>query len=262
MRRGGRPGDDEVVPAPDRNEETQLVGLPDVGEGESSDETQLFETLPSEPSPLPADASVSWVGTGGPTEDLTEQERAEEEVALDPGADLGDGLLDEEDEADYDVLSPRGYGTDEPDDFSEHPEPMRQMVFVDVSLVLPATHPVVVLQEAEAPYRELRIPVGGAEGLAIAYAARKVATPRPLTHEMVSQLLDTCDITLDSIRLTSMNGSNFHAELVLSGRGGVRTLDCRPSDAIALALRRALPVPIMAAVHVLELAGEVSPSAN
>ena len=52
------------------------------------------------------------------------------------------------------------------------PDAMSQMVFVDVVLVLPATHPVVVLQEADAPFRELRIPVGGAEGIAISYAGR------------------------------------------------------------------------------------------
>ena len=46
------------------------------------------------------------------------------------------------------------------------PPEMAQMLFVEVALMLPATHPVVVLQEADAPFRELRIPVGGAEGIA------------------------------------------------------------------------------------------------
>jgi bifunctional DNase/RNase len=142
------------------------------------------------------------------------------------------------------------------------PEPMSQMLFVDVSLVLPATHPVVVLQEMEWPYRELRIPVGGAEGVAIGYAARRVDTPRPLTHEMISRLLDSFELSLDQVRITSVSGSNFVAELVVSGGLGVRTIDCRPSDAIALALKRSIPVPIMASPAVLEAAGGSAPSGN
>ncbi len=142
------------------------------------------------------------------------------------------------------------------------PEPMAQMLFVDVALVLPSTHPVVVLQEADWPYRELRIPVGGAEGVAIGYAARRVATPRPLTHEMISRLLDSFELTLDQVRITSLAGSNFVGELVVSGRLGVRTIDCRPSDAIALALRRSIPVPIMVSPDVLELVGGGAASAN
>jgi bifunctional DNase/RNase len=142
------------------------------------------------------------------------------------------------------------------------PDPMSQLLFVDVALVLPSTHPVVVLQEAEWPYRELRIPVGGAEGVAISYAARRLATPRPLTHEMISNLLDTFELTLDQVRLTSIAGANFVAELVVSGRLGVRTIDCRPSDAIAIALRRSIPVPIMASPDVLDMAAGAAASGN
>lgn len=144
----------------------------------------------------------------------------------------------------------------------EPPEKMSQMLFVDVSLVLPSTHPVVILQEADPPYRELRIPVGGAEGVAIGYAARQVDTPRPLTHEMVSRLLDSFDLNLDAVRITRLEGANFVAELVLSGPGGSRTVDCRPSDGLALALRRSLPVPIMVASEVLEAVGGGAASAN
>ncbi len=144
----------------------------------------------------------------------------------------------------------------------EPPEAMCQMLFVDVALVLPSTYPVVVLQEADPPYRELRIPVGGAEGVAIGYAARQVDTPRPLTHEMVSRLLDAFELSLDSVRITGLEGANFVAELVITGRYGVRTIDCRPSDGIALALRRPIAVPIMAAPEVLDRAGGGAASGN
>jgi len=139
---------------------------------------------------------------------------------------------------------------------------MTQMLFVDVVLMLPATHPVVVLQEADAPFRELRIPVGGAEGIAIAYAARGVATPKPLTHELFARVFEEFGMSLDVVRITEVRGSSFSAEMVLSGPQGVRLIECRPSDGIALALRQRLPVPIMAALAVLSIAGTDPLGAN
>ncbi len=142
------------------------------------------------------------------------------------------------------------------------PPEMSQMLFVDVVLLLPATNPVVVLQEADPPYRELRIPVGGAEGIAIGYAARGLATPRPLTHELFAKTLEEFGLTLDVVRITAVRGTAFTAEMVVSGASGVRLIDCRPSDAIALALRQRLPVPIMAAPSVLTRAGTDPAGAN
>jgi hypothetical protein len=144
----------------------------------------------------------------------------------------------------------------------EGPPAMCQVIFVDVVLVLPSTHPVIVLQEADPPYRELRIPIGGAEGVAIGYAARQVATPRPLTHELVARLLESFDLVLDAVQITRVEGANFVAELVVSSPTGIRSVDCRPSDGIAIALRQRIPVPIMVAPAVLEQASMGSPSGN
>ena len=149
----------------------------------------------------------------------------------------------------------------EPDPLVTPPE-MSQMLFVDVVVSLPATHPVVVLQEADPPYRELRIPVGGAEGIAIAYAARGNPTPRPLTHELFAKVLEEFGMNLDVVRITTVRGTAFTAEMVISGRLGARLIDCRPSDAIALALRQRLPVPIMASPIVLTRAGTDPAGAN
>jgi bifunctional DNase/RNase len=137
-----------------------------------------------------------------------------------------------------------------------------QLNFVDVLIVLPSSNPVVVLQEADPPYRELRIPIGGPEGIAIGYAARRIATPRPLTHELMSLILREFDLTLEVVRITGCTGGSFTAEIVVSGLSGARTIDCRPSDAIALALRQRLPVPIVAAPGVLEQAGSGATGSN
>lgn len=142
------------------------------------------------------------------------------------------------------------------------PPEMAQMLFVEVALMLPATHPVVVLQEADSPFRELRIPVGGAEGIAIAYGARGIETPRPLTHELFTHVLEEFAMTLESVTITEVHGTSFNAEIVISGPLGSRTIDCRPSDAVALALRQRLPVPIMAAPLVLAIAGTDPLGAN
>lgn len=178
----------------------------------------------------------------------SEYEIAIEEVA---GSDLEGG--EESSAAEQEDFEPLPVDT---------PEQMTQLEFVDVVLVLPSTHPVVVLQEVDPPYRELRIPVGGAEGVAIGYAARRVETPRPLTHELMSRVLDAFNLTVDTVRLSGARGANFLAEMVLSGPTGVRTVDCRPSDAIALVLRRELPVPIMVAPDLLEEMGGPAAGSN
>ncbi len=133
--------------------------------------------------------------------------------------------------------------------------PMHRVSFTRVELDLPSTNPTIVLQELDLPFRELRITIGSAEGIAIAYAAKGIETPRPLTHELFAKVLETFGLSLDVARITAVRGSSFSAELVISGPNGSRVIACRPSDAVALVLRQRLMVPIMAAAEVLDLAG-------
>lgn len=132
--------------------------------------------------------------------------------------------------------------------------PERRLSFAGVEVELPDTNPFLVLQEADLPYRQLRIKIGAAEGVAIAYAWREIATPRPLTHELFAETLRAFGVTLELVRITDVQGSSFSAEIVLSGRPGPRTLPCRVSDAVGLALRQRVGVPIMAAAAVMDLA--------
>jgi bifunctional DNase/RNase len=127
--------------------------------------------------------------------------------------------------------------------------------FIDVELTLPSTHPLVILEEIDPPHRQLRIPIGIAEGSAIAYAARKIATPRPLTHEFATSILESLDVVLETVRITESVGNAYSAEAVFSSPLGLRTIPCRPSDGVCLALRqRSLP-PIAVAAVVLEEMG-------
>lgn len=142
-------------------------------------------------------------------------------------------------------------------DADAYPEEYTLMRFVDVAVVLPATNPVLVLEEAEPEGRQLRIPIGTPEGVAIAYAARQLQTPRPLTHELMIDLLEAYNVTVETVRITAVNGAAYEAEIVCAGPAGMRTIPCRPSDGVALALRQHLTAPILAAPEVLDEAGVV-----
>ncbi len=78
----------------------------------------------------------------------------------------------------------------------------------------------------------------------------------------MTQLLEKFSLTLDVVRITGLTGGMFTAEIVVSGPSGSRTIDCRPSDAVALALRQRLPVPIMADPDVLDRAAGGAAGAN
>ncbi len=138
---------------------------------------------------------------------------------------------------------------------SVEPAPMRQVAFMGVGLELPSTSPSVVLHEIDPPRRELRITIAQPEGVALAYAWRGIATPRPLTHDLFTTILQRFGLQLDAVRVVGVDGPVFYAELALSGPSGSHTIECRPSDALALALRQPLAVPIMVAEEVLATAG-------
>ncbi|NOV99992.1 hypothetical protein HDG68_000868 [Isoptericola chiayiensis] len=97
---------------------------------------------------------------------------------------------------------------------------------------------VVLLLDAAA---ELAVPIviGAREASAIAMAQAGVATPRPMTHDLLRDLLEAVGVGLDRVEIVALDGGVFFAELVLST--GVR-LDSRASDAIALAVRTGSPV--------------------
>lgn len=129
-----------------------------------------------------------------------------------------------------------------------------------VQLELPGVHPEVVLTESEAPWRELRIPVGFAEGRAIAYAWRQLPTPRPLTHALFTDVLARHGVAVEALRITSRQGRVFLAELETSGPRGRQVVPCRPSDGLALVLRRSLPTPILVADGLFESAPTLPPT--
>ena len=132
---------------------------------------------------------------------------------------------------------------------------MVEMELVGVRLELPANAPIVLLRESGGARRVLPIYIGGPEAAAIAYALENVQVPRPLTHDLLRNVLDDLGVSLEKVTVTELRDGVFHAELELHAHDGVHTISSRPSDAIALASRTGSP--IYASEDVLAEAGYV-----
>lgn len=126
---------------------------------------------------------------------------------------------------------------------------MREVEVVGVRVEMPANQPIVLVKEREGS-RYVPIWIGAVEATAIAFAQEGVQPPRPLTHDLLRDVLAALEVSLEAVRITALHDGVFHAELVLSG-GSV--VSARPSDAIALALRT--EASILCAEEVLAEAG-------
>jgi hypothetical protein len=129
----------------------------------------------------------------------------------------------------------------------------------DVNVTLPSQFPTVVLRETEAPRRQLSFAVGMQDGVGLSHALRRIPTPRPLTHELVTDVLSGFDIDVVAIRIVGRQGKTYFAELDLRGRTGRNVYSCRPTDALAIALHQAVPVPILIDSRLFDAEGDVAP---
>jgi bifunctional DNase/RNase len=120
--------------------------------------------------------------------------------------------------------------------------------------------PLVLLREVDDPHRLLPIFIGGSEALAIARGLQGVTADRPLTHDLLVQLLERTGNRLEDVAVTDLREGTFFAELHLQGRDGRRVVTSRPSDALALAVR--VGAPVYAAEAVLDEAGAVLQTAD
>ncbi len=127
------------------------------------------------------------------------------------------------------------------------------MELVGVRVELPTSTPIALLREREGDRRVLPIFIGGPEATAIAFAMEDVAVPRPMTHDLMKNLLDDLGVSVESIVVTDLRDGTFFAEIELHASDGVHRVSSRPSDAIALAARTG--TPIFADEAVLDEAG-------
>jgi bifunctional DNase/RNase len=111
------------------------------------------------------------------------------------------------------------------------------MEVIGVRVEMPSNQPIVLLKEIDGS-RFLPIWVGAVEATAIAFAQQGVEPPRPLTHDLMNNLVDLLDATLTAVHLTEIKDGVFYATMLLrDSSAGQLTISARPSDAIALAVR-------------------------
>ncbi|MCU0264794.1 MAG: bifunctional nuclease family protein [Actinomycetia bacterium] len=130
---------------------------------------------------------------------------------------------------------------------------MRALDVVGVRVEMPSNQPIVLLREVDGE-RFLPIWIGAAEATAIAFAQQGVVPARPLTHDLMRDVIEALGARLVEVRITALRDGVFYAELVFAD--GVE-VSARPSDSIALALRTGSP--IVGSEEVLAEAGIVIP---
>jgi uncharacterized protein len=96
--------------------------------------------------------------------------------------------------------------------------------------------------------RVLPVWIGAQEASSILVAIQGVASPRPLAHDLMVRLLEVLEGTVERVEVTRIEDGTFYAEITVFTPSGVRVIDARPSDAIALAARAAAPIWVADAV--------------
>jgi uncharacterized protein len=115
---------------------------------------------------------------------------------------------------------------------------MLQLDVVGVRVEMPSNQPIVLLREVDGE-RYLPIWIGAVEATAIAFAQQGVVPQRPLTHDLLRDVLAALARPLQEVRITELRDGVFYALLVFDDGTEV---SARPSDAIALALRSGTPI--------------------
>ena len=129
---------------------------------------------------------------------------------------------------------------------------MIEMVIDSIRVSLMNYQRVVILKE-KGSERYLPIWIGPAEADAIAVKLQDISVPRPLTHDLLSNIIAELGATVSSVIVCDLRDDTFYAKILLSVDGKTMEIDSRPSDALALGVRK--KVPIFADEAVLEKAG-------
>lgn len=130
---------------------------------------------------------------------------------------------------------------------------MKPLDILGVRVEMPTNTPIVLLRERDGA-RHLPIWIGAAEATAIAYAQQGVVPPRPLTHDLLVNIIETLGDRLARVRIDRIDDGVYYASLIL---GSGKEIDSRASDAIALAIRTGADV--LAPAELLESAGILLP---
>ena len=119
---------------------------------------------------------------------------------------------------------------------------MQEMELIGVRVEMPTNAPMVLLRERRGEDRIIPIYIGAQEATAIALALDGVDTPRPMTHDLMRDLLEELSVDLVRVVVTGLHEKTFFAELHLRVADQNHVVSSRPSDAIALAVRTDAPI--------------------
>lgn len=133
---------------------------------------------------------------------------------------------------------------------------MIEMELTGVRVELPTNQPIVLLRERGGE-RYLPIWIGAAEAAAIALSLQGVVTPRPMTHDLMKNILEDLAVSVQRIIVTELRDSTFYATIEMQKGEESFEISSRPSDAIALAVRTS--TPIFASEEVLDEAAILIP---
>ena len=85
--------------------------------------------------------------------------------------------------------------------------------------------------------------IGNSEAQSVALALEGVQTPRPMTHDMIIDILDSSDIKINRIEINNFENDTFFSRILIKSYNfGIKSIDCRPSDAISIALKCNYPI--------------------
>ncbi len=126
---------------------------------------------------------------------------------------------------------------------------MRQVDVVGVRLELPSNQPVLILRDQQAT-RYLPLWIGTAEATAISLALEGVESPRPLTHDLLAEVINQLGGQVTSVSISELVEGTFYATINFLNH---EAISARPSDAVALAIRN--KVPVFVAPDVMDFAG-------
>lgn len=136
---------------------------------------------------------------------------------------------------------------------------MIEVTVAGLGIAPPSQLPLLLLKERDGE-RVLPVGIGPLEAQAIVLPLRGVKPPRPMTHDILVEIVSSLGVHLRRVEIVDLIESTFHARLMVDAGGQERTYDIRPSDAVALAVRT--ETPIFVSEDVFDQAGIVSPEVS
>jgi len=118
---------------------------------------------------------------------------------------------------------------------------LKAMIISSITMDPATNTPIIILEEIEGK-QALPIWVGLLEATAIASEIEGVGFSRPMTHDLLKDIMDKTDIKVNKIEICDLRDNTYYALIHLMNKGEALSIDSRPSDAIALALRTRAPI--------------------